>query len=169
MAKKKLPDEIKKMRGTDQICRMSDEKNIPISKITSLDRAPAWMNSYGKKIYKQLGDTLLTANVLLNEANMYMFTMLCQEMGKYVELQRDIKKEGYVINIFQTVEDEETGEKTETLVSSKTNPKVRISTNAFNNVRLMANEFGLTPSSLASIASNIGSSSVDEYEKYLNS
>lgn len=156
------------MRGTDQACRMSGDSNLPVSKITALDKPPPWMNTYGKKVYKQLGSTLINAGVLLNEANIYMFAMLCQEMGKYIDLQRDIKKEGYVLNIYETAEDPETGETRQYLRSSKTNPKVRISTNAFNNIRLMAGEFGLTPSSLANIAAGFGKSQEDEYEKYLN-
>lgn len=158
MGRKRISDKDKIMRGTDQPVRMSGDSDLmePVSKLPS---TPGWLNKSGRKMYRTLGQSMVAAGIL-NELNVVPFSMLCNEIGKYVELSNDIKVEGYT----HTWDDEKNNR---TVITA--NPKVKQASDSLKNAKVLASEFGMTPASLAKIASMINTKEdKDPYEDFKN-
>lgn len=137
--RKKLPDQIKKLRGTDKPSRMND--TVPDMSINQLPAAPAMLNRHGKRVYKSIGQYLLDVRIL-NEVNLAMFTAFCREYGVYWEAEESMKE----------LSDrwEESFDRTG---NEKTSPSARqtISKESLRLALKIAVEFGLTPASITNL------------------
>ena len=137
----KTGNNIKSLRGTDQKCRM-DQDDISLPVISKLPPPPKYFSKNGKKIYKNLGASLICLK-MLNETNMLMFVALCREYSNYYDLQEDIETNGSVF-----IQKDSDGN----VVNMREMPQVKISRESLKNALSISREFGLTPMSLMKIA-----------------
>lgn len=92
--RKAVPDAVKVLRGTDQRCRMRDD--VKFTLLDKVPKAPEWMCQEGKKVYKVVAGELL-AKGMLDVVSIHAVAMYANEMGKYVEAERTLSKEGRVV------------------------------------------------------------------------
>lgn len=138
--RKKIPDELKKQRGTDQPSRMT-EKSVQINPVNELPTTPVFLNKEGKRVFRSLGQYLLDLKIL-NEANMMMFTAMCREYGIYWEAESEMKK---LSDRWDEIIDKDNNKKT------TPSAKHTISKESLKNALRISTEFGLTPASISKI------------------
>lgn len=140
--RKKITDESKRLRGTDQPCRM-DGTGVPAAApVNALPKAKG-LKGTAKKVYAIVG-TELASKGLLDAVNMDLLLAYCREMALYQDMMRDLEKEGYTITV-----DTKTGTVTQI------NPKRKIAENALVAAKTLASEFGISPASRARVAAMI--------------
>jgi len=137
--RKKIPDQVKKLRGTDQPSRMSGSDSI--APFPVLPKPPVMLNKHGVKVFKTLGQYLLNIG-LLNEMNLMMFSSLCREYGIYWEAEENMKT---LESRYKTFTDKLGNKKTEITAIHM------ISKEALKLSMKIAVEFGLTPASISKI------------------
>lgn len=138
--RKKLPDSVKTLRGTDQPCRM-DNLPAPVSiSGAPLELPKSGLKGTAKKIYSVVGTELLCNN-LLDIASLDLMIAYCREMGLYTDMMRDLEKEGMTLLV-----------ETKTGTITQINPKRKIAETALSAAKSLAAEFGLSPSSRARVA-----------------
>lgn len=86
--RKPIPNQLKRLRGTDQPIRMRNELNI--EKINKIPVPPKYFNKAARKIYKTVGDTLVSLGIL-TEIDFPAFVAMCEEYGTYYELTIELK------------------------------------------------------------------------------
>ena len=86
--RKPIPNQLKRLRGTDQPIRMRDELNI--EKINKIPVPPKHFNKAARKIYKTVGDTLVSLGIL-TEIDFPAFVAMCDEYGTYYDLTIELK------------------------------------------------------------------------------
>ena len=136
--RKKISDELKSLRGTDQPCRMDGNLTPTTSAVVSIPRSG--LKGTAKKVFEVVA-TELIHNRLLDMVGVDLLVAYAREMGLYHDLMRDAEKEGYTIVV-------ETKFGTTTLV----NPKRKIAESALMNAKALSAEFGLTPASRSRVA-----------------
>lgn len=136
--RKKLPDELKALRGTDQPCRMESGKMPTVTSVVSLPRSG--LKGTAKKVFEVVA-TELIHNRLLDLVGVDLVVAYAREMGLYHDMMRAVEKEGYTIEVA-------TKSGTTTIV----NPKRKVAESALANAKSLAAEFGLTPSSRHRVA-----------------
>lgn len=136
--RKKLPDELKTLRGTDQPCRMSGDTASTESVVVSLPRSG--LKGTAKKVFEVVATELIHKN-LLDLVGADLVVAYAREMGLYHDLMREVDKEGYTLDV-------ETKFGTTKIV----NPKRKIAESALMNAKSLAAEFGLTPASRGRVA-----------------
>lgn len=148
----KLPDAIKKLKGTDQKCRMTGGNAPVFEKITQIPPAPSYLNSEAKKVYKVTAEQLASIGVL-DAVNINTVLMYACEMGKYIEVQKNLKKAqkidlGYSIKLYQAFSFS---------IDSKGRPRIerniwdKLATEYLDNARKLASELGITPASSSKV------------------
>ena len=136
--RKKLPDELKTLRGTDQPCRMSGDTASTESVVVSLPRSG--LKGTAKKVFEVVATELIHKN-LLDLVGVDLVVAYAREMGLYHDSMREVDKEGYTLDV-------ETKFGTTKIV----NPKRKIAESALINAKALAAEFGLTPTSRGRVA-----------------
>nr|DAZ61851.1 MAG TPA: terminase small subunit [Caudoviricetes sp.] len=136
--RKKISDELKSLRGTDQPCRMDGNLTPTTSAVVSIPRSG--LKGTAKKVFEVVA-TELIHNRLLDMVGVDLLVAYAREMGLYHDMMRDAEKEGYTIVV-------ETKFGTTTLV----NPKRKIAESALMNAKALSAEFGLTPASRSRVA-----------------
>ena len=136
--RKKLPDELKSLRGTDQPCRMERGKTPTVTSVVSLPRSS--LKGTAKKVFEGVA-TELIHNRLLDVAGVDLVVAYAREMGLYHDMMRAVEKEGYTIEIA-----------TKFGTTTVVNPKRKVAESALANAKSLASEFGLTPSSRHRVA-----------------
>lgn len=154
--RKKIPDEMKILRGTDQPVRMNDHKP-EITFLSKLPPPPKNFSSKGKKLYKNVGDEFMTKK-LLNKVNIYFFVAWCREMSIYFDA------EDLIPDIRSRMKDD-LNINDEILNTKKIH---KISKEALMNALKIGVEFGMTPSSQSKIIAPFVNK-LDDFENYLNS
>lgn len=129
--RKKLPNEVKALRGTDQPCRMTEQAEA--NSITALPRSG--LKGTAKKIFELVGTELIHKN-LLELVSLDLVVAYSREMGLYHDMMREVEKEGTTIEV-------ETKNGTTTII----NPKRKVAESALANAKAIAVEFGFTPAS----------------------
>ncbi len=131
--RKKLPNELKSLRGTDQPCRMSDNNTTPTTSVTALPKSG--LKGTAKKIFAVVATELINKN-LLDIVSVDLVVAYAREMALYHDSMRDLETEGYTIEVT-------TKNGTATII----NPKRKIAESALSNAKSLATEFGFTPAS----------------------
>ena len=132
--RKKLPDNIKALRGTDQPCRMSDKPAVQTSSVISLPKVG--LKGTAKKIF--------------------VVVAYAREMALYHDMMSDIEKEGVTIEVV-----------TKTGVVTQINPKRKIAEGALSSAKMLATEFGMTPSSRSRVSAILnGNEQKDEFAEF---
>lgn len=136
--RKKIPDELKSLRGTDQPCRMTGGAVSAGTAVAALPRSG--LKGTAKKVFEVVA-TELIYKCLLDVVGVDLVVAYAREMGLYHDMMRETEKEGYTIEVM-------TKHGTATVV----NPKRKVAESALANAKALAAEFGLTPSSRSRVA-----------------
>lgn len=134
--RKKISNEQKVLRGTDQPCRMSPQ--VDSTKMTAIPKVRLKGNA--KKIFEYTATELLHKN-LLELVGLDLLVAYCREMAIYHERMAEVEKEGYTIEV-------ETKNGTTTII----NPKRKVAESALANAKSIASEYGFTPASRTRIS-----------------
>ena len=87
VGRKKIPDQVKILHGTNQPCRMNENKP-DYEIVKKLPPAPRWFSKLGKRIYRNLGKELLQKNIL-TALSIPMFIAYCREISIYLEIEME--------------------------------------------------------------------------------
>lgn len=131
--RKKLPDNIKALRGTDQPCRMSDKPAVQTSTVIKLPKVG--LKGTAKKVFAVVATELMHNN-LLDVYGVDMVVAYAREMALYHDMMSDIEKEGVTIEV-----------ETKNGTMMQVNPKRKVAEGALSAAKMLATEFGMTPSS----------------------
>lgn len=151
--RKKLPDNIKSLRGTDQPCRMTDK---PVPQSTTIVSLPkVGLKGTAKKVFVVVATELMHNN-LLDVVGIDLLVAYCREMGLYHDMMREIEKEGATIEVM-----------TKSGVITQVNPKRKVAESALAAAKSLATEFGMTPSSRNRVAAILsGNEQRDEFAEF---
>jgi P27 family predicted phage terminase small subunit len=146
--RKPTPTELKKLRGTDRADRsLGDrEAQFPIPK--SMPEPPSMLNELGQAAWNHYGRLLLDAG-LLTAGDMMALEMLCAAYGRWLEAELDVLETGTVLV------SENTGGRYQ-------NPSLHVANKAWEQIRKMLSEFGLTPAERTRVAAIGRDSGQDE-------
>lgn len=126
----RLPDELKKRKGTLEKSRANNDPVITTI-ITEIPDPPVSFDEVARNVWTTVCQEMIKLN-LLQTLDIYLLEMMCNEMSIYWKLQKEIDLEGFVIPTG-------TG-------STKVNPKISIAQMSIANVQRIAAKFGLNPS-----------------------
>jgi P27 family predicted phage terminase small subunit len=141
---KTKPNEIKEAQGTLRPCRVKKDLIQPTIELSN--EPPQELNEWGQSLYKQIMDEYSKIG-LVSRLDTGSLLMLCNEFGTYCEADDIVKFKGL------EVEEEVYSAKGE-LTGTKTiaNPMLKVRNDAFKNYKTLCTEFGLTPSSRATLS-----------------
>lgn len=155
----KKPSNLKILNGTARPDRMA--KNEPKPKPIA-PACPSWMDSTAKKEWKRVAKTLEELG-LLTQLDMASLAAYCQSYAVYVHAQKianDYYKEH---GRYTTSYTNKSGAENQVSI-----PEIAICEKALKQMKMFANDFGLSPSARARI-SLPGEKEDDEFELYLMS
>ena len=139
--RKKTSDETKRLRGTDQPCRM-DGATVPVLATAALPKAKG-LKGTAKKLYQVVG-TELASKGLLDVVNLDLLLAYCREMALYKDMMKELETEVYTVKVA-----------TKNGSITQINPKRKIAENALIAAKTLAAEFGISPASRARVAAMI--------------
>ncbi len=124
-----LPDALKEARGTLKKSRVNQSQaRFDVPKTTP--KPPATLNLYGKRLWKEMLPKLVETG-LYTEGDHQAFELLCMAYGDLIQARKDLKESGTIV-----ITDKGTVYQ---------HPNVGIANQAWNRVKLMLGQFGLTP------------------------
>ncbi len=132
----KITNQQKKLRGTDQPCRMSEQ--VEVNAMTQIPKVR--LKGTAKKVFEYTA-TYLLHNQLLDVVGIDLLVAYSREMALYHDMMREVEKEGFTIEI-------ETKNGTSTVI----NPKRKVAESALANAKSIASEYGFTPVSRMRVA-----------------
>lgn len=135
--RKPISNELKVLKGTDQPCRMRDE--VRYERITRIPNPPKYFNNHSKRIYKTTTQQLAERGIL-DVVNINAVIMYAGEMGKYMEAQEILDKEGRILTEYTKF-----GEK------KYRNPLDKMASEYYSNAVRLACELGVTPASASKV------------------
>lgn len=138
--RKKLPDAIKRLNGTNQPCRMSGDKPI-FQLVDKMPPAPEWMSETGKRVYTDVVKSMIELG-LLTVPNFALLVAYAHMLGVHVEAEEMMKNKGR----YMPVKDGE-GRTVKIIIA----PHHRVSMDALDRALRIGAEFGLTPSAQTKI------------------
>jgi len=151
--RKATPTALKKIRGTDQPCRINSQE--PESEtITMLPPAPVWFTKLAKKVYKIKGSELIKMK-LLSRVDLDMFVSYCVEYAAYLETSEQLTKIPSMALLDAESE----------LLYKRLSQR---NGTAWERSKTIATQFGFTPSSRASLKI-VPPKKEDEFDKLFNS
>ena len=125
--RKKTSDASKRLRGTDQPCRMDGEL-VPMAPASTLPK-PKGLKGTAKKLYQLVG-TELASKGLIDAVNIDLLLAYCREMALYGDMMKDLETEGYTITVA-----------TKTGSIKQVNPKRKIAENALVAAKTLASAY----------------------------
>ena len=151
--RKKLPDNIKALRGTDQPCRMSDKPAVQTAMVVKLPKVG--LKGTAKKIFAVVATELMHNN-LLDVYGVDMIVAYAREMALYHDMMTEVEREGVTIEVV-----------TKNGVVSQINPKRKVAEGALASAKSLATEFGMTPSSRSRVSAILnGNEQKDEFAEF---
>lgn len=137
MGRSKLPDAVKKMRGTSRKCRAVDVSVIEDNAVTELSSvtAPKHLNAEAKRIYKILVQQLFSMKMLM-PIDEVALSIYCNAVVTIHKMQQALDKDGYVTYI----KDEEGN-----ITGVTVNPMQKILKDAINTANTIGSQFGWSP------------------------
>lgn len=169
--------DLAKLKGTYQTSRHKDRgSTLPV--IVKLKPAPKWFSTQAKKLYKSSAAVLIQYG-LLTDVNYHLFLAYVNEISIYLELSEAVKLQGYYIEVYESIYNEEKGTdengnkfhnkefKEKVLAGIKKNPNISIAKESLTAAIKLASEFGLTPASMSKI--KFGDTEEDDgFDNFLN-
>jgi P27 family predicted phage terminase small subunit len=142
--RKQKPNEIKEAQGTLQPCRVKKDLIKPTIELNV--HAPEELNEWGAALYEKIM-TEYSRIGLVSVLDTGSLLILCNEFGTYCEADDVVKAKG------MEVEEEIYNQKGE-ISGTRTilNPMLKARNDAFKNYKSMCTEFGLSPSSRATLS-----------------
>jgi P27 family predicted phage terminase small subunit len=154
------PSEILKKRGSWRAA--ARDGDVVATRVRRLPPAPAWLGKIARAEWRRV-TRLLDGIQLLFEHDLQLLALYCQELQVYVEAQASIKEHGLVVEIYKTETDEETGRISYgALKEIRKNPARAVAAQAAVNVKVLAAEFGLSPSARVGLRNPISKTSEPE-------
>ena len=151
--RKKLPDNIKALRGTDQPCRMSDKPAVQTAMVVKLPKVG--LKGTAKKIFAVVATELMHNN-LLDVYGVDMVVAYAREMALYHDMMTEVEREGVTIEVV-----------TKNGVVTQINPKRKVAEGALASAKSLATEFGMTPSSRSRVSAILnGNEQKDEFAEF---
>lgn len=147
MGRNKTPDAMKIARGTDKPSRMTGDLGVPVLDFVS---PPKFLTGDAKKIFEQTARQLCACRVL-TALDVEQLAMYAMNLGKAVEAEKKIKKEGAVIKV-----------KTKFGEMQIVSPWMKVQKDAMSMAAALAQQFGLTPVSRIRIAQMVPPAKKDE-------
>ena len=141
--RKATANSLQVLKGTDQPCRMREE--VRYEQVTKVPKAPGWMCAAGRKVYKITAEEL-AAKGILDVVNVNAVMMYANELGKYVEAEEELRREG--AGIAERVVEERTEKGGKRYVR---NPLDRMASEYLANAKMWAVELGITPASSSKV------------------
>lgn len=137
--RKSISDSQKRLRGTDQPCRMT-QANLPATVTSSVPSIPkSGLKGTAKKVYTLVATELMNRGAL-DVLSADLIIAYSREMALYHDMMRDLEKEGMTV----TVETKHGSIK-------QVNPKRKVAEGALSAAKSLASEFGLSPASRARV------------------
>ncbi len=136
--RRKIPDTLKTLRGTDQPCRMTGGAKPPATNVVAVPRSG--LKGTARKVFGIVAAELIHKR-LLEVVGVDLVVAYAREMGLYHDMMRDVEREGATVEVM-----------TRNGPATVVNPKRRIVEGALANARSLAAEFGLTPASRHRVA-----------------
>ena len=151
--RKKLPDNIKALRGTDQPCRMSEKPAVQTAMVVKLPKVG--LKGTAKKIFAVVATELMHNN-LLDVYGVDMIVAYAREMALYHDMMTEVEREGVTIEVV-----------TKNGVVTQINPKRKVAEGALASAKSLATEFGMTPSSRSRVSAILnGNERKDEFAEF---
>lgn len=151
--RKKIPNEVKSLRGTDQPCRVAGQ--APASGTTVVALPKTGLKGTAKKVFAVVATELINKN-LLDVVGVDLVVAYCREMGLYHDMMRDIEREGVTVDVV-----------TKNGVVTQINPKRKVAEGALSAAKALAAEFGMTPSSRSRVAALLNEKTTqDEFAEF---
>jgi len=136
--RKKIPNELKKIRGTDQPCRMDNENNFDtiqdIEQITNANQLKVLKSKRAKDIFKQKANQLMQLK-LLTELDLEQLAVYANNMDMIFKCIQELKK-GH----FKEIHDENGY-----LLRYIENPYLKMYRDLLTVTNKMAGDFGFNP------------------------
>lgn len=125
----------KKHLTKDEI-RKRKEKEDKLLKSNKIDKIkpPSWLSAKAKTLFSDLSEDLINLNVL-NNLDVNSLALYCHHYIKFLELEKEIKKEGETIEYTNR----------EGFTNVVENPKLKIKNKYFEILNKLSKEFGLSP------------------------
>jgi len=151
VGRKPKPTALKILEGEPNKDRIN--QNEPKPEPPSL-QFPDWLNEDGRRIWNRYAPVLKRLGVF-KQTDEFAFACLCQEAGRYINLQKKIEeKKNYITtNVRQ---------------GDKSIPEINMANQCLKQIRGLMGEFGLTPSSRSRISVS-DDEEKDPIEKILSS
>ena len=134
--RKPVPTALKELRGTARADRgVPNESKPPVPK--TIPNPPSHFNRWAKKVWREYGQLLLDAG-LFTELDSVAFEMFCQAYGRWIDAERQLLEEGEILTSAQG--------------GLYQNPRLGIANRAWDQLKRMLPEFGLTPAERTRVA-----------------
>lgn len=151
--RKKTPDAVKALRGTDQPCRMTPV-GPGLDKVTVLPRSG--LKGTAKKVLELVAAELICKGIL-EAVGLDLMVVYAREMALYHDLMREMEKDNsLMVEVF-----------TKNGPVTTINPKRKLAESALSNAKSLAAEFGLTPASRSRVAAMLaGDAPKDDFAEF---
>lgn len=130
---RKLPTNLKILKGTYQKCRQNKNEPRPVLMIPT---CPRFLSKEGRREWRRLAPELYVLG-LLSEIDRAALALLCEAWATWVEAETHLQKEGRMQitkNNYQ-----------------QPSPWLSVARHAAEQIRIMSNEFGMTPASRSKV------------------
>lgn len=137
MARPKLPEKTKQMRGTQRKCRAVDDGAFDSTLAVSLDdvKAPSHLSADAKKVYKTVVAQLFAMN-LLQPVDQPALCMFANAIATVYKMQQALDEDGYVVDAYNKDGD---------VIGKMVNPAQKIMKDAINTANTIGSQFGWSP------------------------
>jgi P27 family predicted phage terminase small subunit len=139
--RKKLPTQLKKIRGTLDKSR-AVKNEMQVSSLSELPSAPEWLRETAQIEWCNVTNELLNLQ-MLHKIDLILLAAYCNAISLHIELEQLLMEKGRVNHYYN-----EDG----SLRHSQSKPEVKISNDSLANALKIAVQFGFTPSSRGSIS-----------------
>lgn len=150
MGRNRVPDEVKRLRGTLQPCR--ELKNVPAVQGSFRLKPPSWLSPEEKKAFKAAA-AILSDWGILSPADEGLIAMYVNALAKWKDAERHLREDGAVV----LVKDED-----DNLLSQQLNLYYQVSKDAVKQAAALQQQLGFGPVARAKILSMIGKGEEDK-------
>lgn len=146
--RKRLPTNLKVLRGTDQPCRMNPAEVKPDS--DQLE-PPLELSAMARVHWDDISKKLAKAGLLTN-LDVTALTMYCEAYATWADATENIRKFGTII-------------KTPKTGYPMPSPYLQVANKAFEQMKSLLTEFGMTPAARAKVPANLDKPKANPFAK----
>lgn len=144
MGRPKKPTTLKALEGTLRADRQIENEMMP-SLLLDVPKPPTYLTRPARSEWLSVCKELLDLG-MLHRVDLALLSAYCQEMGNYINANKELKDGGYVLTI-----DRQDGSE-----YSMPSPWVAIKNKSLDNALKIASQFGFTPSARTKISTTGG-------------